>query len=123
MDKVFIRDMSLYCIIGAYETERYIPQEILISVELFTNTLRSAKSDHLTDCIDYDALSQSIRALVESAHRYTVEALAEDIARLCLNRSRVKKVIVRLEKPGVIIDAVSVGVEIIRKRGLKWWYL
>ncbi|MBE3043071.1 dihydroneopterin aldolase, partial [Candidatus Bathyarchaeota archaeon] len=45
---------------------------------------------------------------------FTVEALAEDIARLCLRRPGVQKVAVKVEKPGAVTGAESVGVEIER---------
>jgi dihydroneopterin aldolase len=116
MDKIFIRDLRVRCIIGVYEGERQASQEILISVELFTGTRRAAKTDALADCVDYDALAKEIRALAEKARLFTVEALAEDIAHLCLSRSKVRKVMVRVEKPGAVEGTASVGVEIERKR-------
>lgn len=116
MDKIFIRDLRICGILGVYEHERHTPQDILVNITLFTDTHRAAKTDDLADCVDYDALAQSIRAMAESARRFTVEALAEDIADLCLNRPRVRKVTVRVEKPGAIREASSAGVEIERKR-------
>jgi dihydroneopterin aldolase len=43
-----------------------------------------------------------------------VEALAEDIARISLEQPRVRRVRVRVEKPGALRFARSVGVEIER---------
>jgi dihydroneopterin aldolase len=45
-----------------------------------------------------------------------VEALAADVARLCLEEAGVMKVRVRVEKPGAVRFAESVGVEIERSR-------
>jgi dihydroneopterin aldolase len=50
------------------------------------------------------------------ARRFTVEALAEDIANLTLNSPKVQKVTVRVEKPGAVTGAQSVGVEIERSK-------
>ena len=55
-------------------------------------------------------------AHAESANRETVEALANDLAKLCLEENGVQKVIVRVEKPGAVRFAESVGVEIERSR-------
>jgi dihydroneopterin aldolase len=52
----------------------------------------------------------------ENAKRYTLEALAEDIAQLCLVDPRVLKTTVRVEKPGAVRFSQSVGVEIERMR-------
>ena len=122
MDKIFIRDLRVRGILGVNDWEREQPREILINVELFTDTRRAAQSDDLADCVDYSLIAQKIRALVApqtagagSAARFTVEALAEDIASLCLSQPKVQKVVVRVEKPGAVEGAESVGVEIVRK--------
>ena len=114
MDKILITNLHAHGIIGVYDEERITPQDILINITLYTNTRRAAKSDALEDCINYDALSQKIRAHAENARRLTVEALAEDIARLCLEEVGVKKTLVRVEKPEAIDFVEKVGVEIER---------
>jgi dihydroneopterin aldolase len=45
-----------------------------------------------------------------------VEALANDLAKLCLEEKNVQKVVVRVEKPGAVRFAESVGVEVERSR-------
>jgi len=55
-------------------------------------------------------------AHAESAGKLTVEALANELAKLCLEDKNVQKVIVRVEKPGAVRFAQSVGVEIERSR-------
>ena len=116
MDKVFIEKLRVRCIIGVYENERKTPQDIFVSITLHADTRRAAKTDKAAECVDYDALSQEIRALAESARRFTVEALAEDVVRLCLDRPGVRKVRVRVEKPDAVREAETVGVEIERKK-------
>jgi FolB domain-containing protein len=64
--------------------------------------------------VDYSSLVKQIRALVDGARRFTVEALAEDIAGVCLRQQGVRRVTVRVEKPKAVIGAESVGVEIER---------
>jgi FolB domain-containing protein len=114
MDKVFIRDLRIQAIIGIRDWERQTPQEVLVNVVLTTDTRRAATSDDIIDCVDYSELVKEIRALVEAARRFTVEALAEDIARVCLARPGVTRVNIRVEKPGAVTGAASVGVEIDR---------
>jgi FolB domain-containing protein len=116
MDKVFIKELRVRGILGIHDWERVAPREIVISVTLFTDTRKAAKSDDIADCVDYSATAKKIRAHAESAARMTVEALANDIARLCLEDWLVRKVNVRVEKPGAAAEAVSVGVEIERAR-------
>ena len=121
MDIIFIKDLRVRGILGVHDWERQQPREILINVTLFTDTRRAAETDDIADCVDYSQTAQKIRALIApqtagagGAGRFTVEALAEDIANLCLSQPWVKKVAVRVEKPGAVEGAESVGVEIER---------
>ncbi len=115
MDKIIINNLRVTGIIGIYPHERVTPQEMRISVVLYTDTRRAAETDDIADCVDYDSAAKKITAHAEQAHRLTVEALAEDIAGLCLTLSGVKKVRVRVEKPHAVPEAESVGVEIERE--------
>lgn len=114
MDKILIQNLRVQGILGVNDWERTTLREIVVNVTLFTNTRRGAQSDDITDCADYSQAAKEIRALVEGTRRFTVEALAEDIAILCLSRPGVQKVTVRVEKPGAVTGVESVGVEIER---------
>ena len=116
MDKVFIKDLLARGIIGIREWEREKEQDILINVTVYTDTIRAAETDSIDDCVDYSALAKKIQEHAETAARLTVEALANDLAKLCLEEKLVWKVVVRVEKPGAVRFAESVGVEIERSR-------
>ena len=119
MDKVFIRDLKIQGILGIHDWERVTPREIVVNVTLFADTRPAAKSDDIADCVDYSALAKKIRAHAERAARMTVEALANDLANLCLEEQKVKRVIVRVDKPGAVAEAASVGVVVERARPLR----
>lgn len=114
MDKVFIKDLLARGIIGIREWEREKPQDILINITVFTDISQAAKTDDINHCVDYSALARKIQTHAETAERLTVEALANDLAQICLKENLVKKVIVKVEKPGAVRFAKSVGVEIER---------
>lgn len=114
MDKIILKNLRLRGIIGVYAWERSRPQEMIVHLTLFTDTRRAGQSDDLSDCVDYDALAQKIQAHAETAARKTIEALAEDLAAICLNEKGVESVVVRVEKPGAVAFAESAGVEIQR---------
>jgi FolB domain-containing protein len=116
MDKIFIKDLVARGIIGINAWEREKPQEILINITVFTDTRRAAKSDDLADCVDYRALAKKAQSHAETAARLTVEALANDLADICLGEKGVEKAIVRVEKPGAVRFSSSVGVEVERTR-------
>jgi FolB domain-containing protein len=114
MDKTFIKDLVVRGIIGINDWEREKPQEILINITVFSDTRAAAQSDDLADCVDYRALAKKVQFHAETAERFTVEALVNDLAAICLDQKSVEKVIVRVEKPGAVRFSKSVGVEIER---------
>ncbi len=116
MDKIIIRDLVARGIIGINDWERQQAQDILINITVFADTKKAAQTDDLADCVDYRALSRKARLHAETAARFTVEALANDLARICLEEKNVERVIVRVEKPGAVRFSASVGVEIERSR-------
>ncbi len=115
-DKIFLKNIHLRGIIGVYEWERSLPQTMIVSITLFTDTRRVAQEDDITEGLDYDNLAQKVRAHAETAARRTIEALAEDLANICLDEKGVQRVIIRVEKPFAVAFAESAGVEIERSR-------
>ena len=116
MDKVIIKNLLARGIIGINDWERKRAQDILINLTLFADTHRAAETDRIEDCVNYSTMSKKVLAHAETAKRETVEALANDLAKICFEDSGVQKVIVRVEKPGAVRFAESVGVEIERNR-------
>ncbi|HVN16252.1 MAG TPA: dihydroneopterin aldolase [Anaerolineales bacterium] len=116
MDKIFVKNLLVRGVIGVNDWERDIVQDILVNITVFTDTRRVAETDKLEDSVSYKTLAKKTQAYIESKARYTVEALANDLANICLEENGVQKVIVRVEKPGAVRFAESVGVEIERSR-------
>ncbi len=116
MDRIIIKNLHANGIIGIYEHERVTPQEMLINVRLLTDTSKAGKSDNIQDCLDYEKIANQLKAHAEQVKRLTVEALAEDLAALCLDHAGVAGVTVRVEKTQAIPFTESVGVEIERKK-------
>ena len=116
MDKIIIKNLSARGIIGLNDWEREKPQEILINIEVYTDIKQTAETDDIQYSVNYRTLAKKVQVHAETAARISVEALAEDIARICLQEPNAQKVWVRVEKPGAVRFAQSVGVEIERSR-------
>ena len=114
MDKIFITDLLIRGIIGISDRERENPQDILVNIVILTDISAAGKTDNVEDSVNYRTVAKKILAHVETIKRYTVEALAEDIATLCLQDQKVRTVQVKVEKPGAVRFSRSVGVEIER---------
>lgn len=116
-DMIFIDDLLIRCVIGIHDWERKTRQDVLVNIELDVDTTAAGASDDFTDAVDYRDLAKRVIEMAEGSTFQLVEALAEEIARLCLVDGRVEAARVRVEKPGAIRFARSVGVTIERERG------
>lgn len=114
MDRIFIKNLRATGIIGIHDHERVTPQAMLINISLTTDTRLAAKKDDINFCVNYQTVAEKVKAHAESSKRLTVEALAEDIAEICLQTPLVQRVIVTVEKTQAIGFTDAVGVEIER---------
>lgn len=115
-DWIHIRDLLLRGVIGVNDWEREVEQDILINLSLATDTRAAGVSDSIEDTVNYRTVSKQVQAHIASQQPHTVERLAQDLADICLQMDGVKRARVRVEKPGALRFARSVGVEIERAR-------
>ena len=115
-DQIQIKDLLLRTIIGINEEERRARQDVLINIILYADTRAAGASDDIDDAVNYRTITKRIIQLVEESRFYLVEKLAAEIAKTCLEDPHVERVSVRVEKPGALRFARSVGVEIQRTR-------
>ena len=116
MDKIIIKDFLLRGIIGINPDERIKKQDILLNMVLYTDIRRAAESDDIADAANYKLISKRVMEYVEASQHLLVERLVTEIARLILTEYPVSRVRVRVEKPGALRFAQSVGIEIDRQR-------
>ncbi len=116
MDQVLIKDLLARGVIGITDRERSQPQDILVNAVIFTDVRKAAETDDVEDSVNYRTVAKKILAHVEQADRHTVEALVSDLAGMVLEQPGVMGVRIRVEKPGAVRFARSVGVEIERYR-------
>lgn len=114
MDKVIIKDLVARGIIGLNDWEREKPQEMIINIVIYTDIRKAGETDDIQYSVNYRTVAKKAQVHAETAERLTVEALAEDIAKICLEEPNAQKVQVRVEKPGAVRFSKSVGVEIER---------
>ncbi len=114
-DCVEIHDLLVRTIIGINEWERREKQDVRISIRMYTDTRPAGQSDRIEDALNYRDVAKRVIALTEESQFYLVERLAEEIARVCVQEFGVPVVEVRVEKPGALRFARSVGVTIRRE--------
>lgn len=117
LDRIYIRDLGLRCIIGVYEEERRERQDIVINLMLSGDFAAAGRSDDIADAVDYKVIKKKVITLVEASQFRLIETMAERIAQTCLENPRVQQVTVAVDKPGALRFARSVAYEITRGRG------
>lgn len=115
-DLIHIKDLLLRGVIGVNDWEREVEQDILINISLAADLRPAAEDDDIEKTVNYKTVTKRIIEHVQTHEPLTVEALAADLAEICLHEPGVLKARVRVEKPGALRFARSVGVEIVRER-------
>ncbi|MFK7794085.1 MAG: dihydroneopterin aldolase [Gammaproteobacteria bacterium] len=114
MDTVFIRDLSMDAVIGVFGWERQVHQKITINLEMATDISKAADTDDLEYTLDYKAISQRIRGLVDENQPKLVETLIELIATTVMQEFNIPWLRISIAKPGAVRGSAAVGVTIER---------
>lgn len=117
MDKIFVKDLRVDCIIGILESERVKTQPLLVSMELEKDLKECAKTGDLDKSINYAALSERVKSYIIQRKALLLEELAEELCKLILKEFKPESVTIRLNKPEAVADAMAAGVQITRTTG------
>jgi dihydroneopterin aldolase len=115
-DTIFLRGLTVECVIGFIEWERRIKQRVVIDFELPADCRRAAATDSVADTVDYKNVSKRIIAYVGDSQFQLVETLAHRTALLVLAEFPVAWIRITINKPGAIRGSRDVGVSIERTR-------
>jgi len=115
-DRIFLRGLSIECIIGFIEWERRVKQTVVLDIEMPVDCRAAARTDEVADTLDYKRVAKRVIAFVTASQYKLVETLAERVAELILEEFGVAWVRLTLNKPGAIRDSRDVGVTIERRR-------
>src|SRR5665213_299191 len=113
---VFVRDLTMLALIGIHDAEKLKPQRIVVNIDLSVRESDGPMPDDISHVISYAIIVTKCETIVAEGHVNLVETLAEKFAEACLKDKRVMAARVRIEKPDIIPNATSVGVEIERDR-------
>ena len=113
---VFVRDLDVMATLGIYDHEKVKPQRIIVNIDLSVSEGENPLVDDISNVVSYEIVVKKVQAIIAKGHVNLVETLCELIAAACLKDKRVMAARVRIEKPDIIKNARSVGVEIERMR-------
>ena len=115
-DKVFVEGLEIDALIGVYDWERLIQQRLVFDIEMETDIKKAASTDDVQYALDYASVSEAVMTYVSESSFELIEALAEEVAKLILERFNVSRICLKLSKPGAVPQAKNVAVQIVRAR-------
>ncbi len=117
-DRILLQGLRFYGYHGVNPEETRLGQRFVVDLELGVDTRAAGQSDDLTRTVNYGAVYDDVRAVVEGRPYKLIEAVAEAVAARVLERYPVRDVLVRVRKPEAPIPAQMdwVAVEIYRER-------
>lgn len=114
LDRIRIERLMARTHVGFNDWEREKKQDVAITITLHADLKRACASDRVQDTVDYKEIKNRVLDLVEGRRFMLIEAMAEAVARICLEDPRVAEVDVRVDKLSALRFAKSVQVEITR---------
>ena len=114
--KVVIDDLVFNALIGIHDFEKEKKQQIKFNIEIDINPLLKAAENDLNSIVNYESVINKIKSITQKKHYNLLETLAEDIFSNLFLFKNIIKIKLRIEKPEIIKNTSSVGVEIIKKR-------
>ena len=118
-DTLILKECRFDAKIGVFSNERSRFQPLSIDVELGLDTRASAKSDRMSDTVDYRTVHALIKKHIASAEYFLIETLAEKLAALILKKNpMLKSVTLTIRKPQPMKkrNGAWVGIRITRSR-------
>ena len=113
-DKIYIKDLRVKTIIGIFDWERKVKQEVSIDIEFPFDCKKASKNDDINDSVDYKKICKAVIKLVEESSFQLQESLIEAIACLIKDDFGIESVKLRISKPGALRGAKDVGIMIER---------
>ncbi len=115
-DLIQISDLLLRTIIGINDEEREKRQDVLVNITMQADLREAGRTDEISDAVNYRTITKEVIELIENSEFQLVEKMADEVAKICLKDQRVQLAIVKIEKPGALRFARSVGVTVERTR-------
>jgi dihydroneopterin aldolase len=119
-DRVFLEGLQFFGYHGVNPEEGVLGQRFTVDLSVHADLRAAGRADDLARTISYSTLTTYVRAVVEGPPKRLIEAVADEIATVVLEREpAVDAVTVTVRKPnapikGIIMDAAGVTIHRIR---------
>lgn len=118
MDRILLNGLVFFGKHGCHAAENELGQKFLVDIELECDLRAAGETDSLEDTLDYVAIYNHAREVMEGESAQLLEHLAQRIADFALLDARVVSAWVRLRKPHIALPGALdfIGIEITRTR-------
>lgn len=113
IDKIILRELHFLARHGVLPIETENSQRFSATVELELPLAAAGKSDRLDRTVDYCAVQEVVREIIEGSHKRLIETLAESVAAELLKVFPIlTAVTVEIIKPSPPVDFQFAGVSV-----------
>ncbi len=118
MDRILLTGLIFFGKHGCHQAENELGQKFVVDIELECDLARAGVTDALEDTIDYVAIYNAARDIIEGEPVKLLETLAQRIADFTLQDPFVLSAWVRVKKPQIALPGALdyIGVEVTRGR-------
>ena len=106
-----IKNLRVQSRLGVYDWEQHGVHKIILNIEIHFDGSAAAKSDKITDTIDYAQIEKELIDLIEGRKFHLVETLAHHVAEHILTYPKVEEVSVEVDKVGTLKHTDSVSIQ------------
>lgn len=116
-DIVFIEGLVVETVVGVYDWERQVTQNLVIDLEMVWDNSVPGRTDKVADALDYAAVSARVETCLQALRPQLLEHGAEELARVLQDEFGIAWLRLAMRKPGAVPAATAVGVRI--ERGVR----
>ncbi|MDK9558886.1 dihydroneopterin aldolase [Marinobacter sp. M216] len=113
-DSVLIEGLVVETVVGVYDWERKVDQQLLVDLEMAWDNRIPGASDDVNDALDYSAVTERVVSCLQALRPQLLEHGAERLAAELQEVFGIAWLRLTLRKPGAVPAAQAVGVRIER---------
>lgn len=110
MDTVVVRELRFKTIVGCWDWERQLQQQVSIDLEMAWDMTRAAATEQLEHALNYKAVAKRVETFVQESRFELVETAAHSIADMVMQEFAVPWIRVTFNKPFAVTGSRAVGV-------------
>jgi dihydroneopterin aldolase len=110
MDIVVVRDLRFKTIVGCWDWERQLQQQVSVDLEMAWDMAQAAATEKLEFALNYKAVAKRVEAFVQEARFELVETAAHATADMVMREFSVQWIRVTFNKPFAVTGSRAVGV-------------